>query len=257
MRDNLPRWIDFHCHLDLYPDHEALLKACERDKIATLAITTTPKAWKRNREMASGQFVQVSLGLHPQLVAERANEIALWETLLPKTRFVGEVGLDAGPRFYASFDQQKSIFERVLKACAVASGKILSVHSVRCASTVLDMIDDHLPAGRGTVVLHWFSGSKSEARRAEAMGCYFSVNAGMLRSPRGKEIVAMLPSERILTETDGPFGLIEDRPARPTDIPSLVRELATFRMMSNSDLAAQLVSNWQKLVGYPSDWPKG
>lgn len=99
------RWVDFHCHLDLYPDHAQLIAECDRERVATLAVTTTPKAWTRNREMVSGaDHVRVALGLHPQLVAEREAEIGLFESLLPDARYVGEVGLDASPRFYRSFD---------------------------------------------------------------------------------------------------------------------------------------------------------
>jgi len=53
--------------------------------------------------------------------------------------------------------------------------------------------------------MHWFTGSKSEARQAAALGCYFSVNAEMTRSDRGRALLANLPIDRILTETDGPL----------------------------------------------------
>src|SRR5690606_41565861 len=91
--------VDFHCHLDLYPDHAAEVERCERDGVFTLTVTTTPKACPRNHELASAtRHVRAALGPQPQLVSERAHEIALWAVLLPRTRCVGEVGQDAGPR---------------------------------------------------------------------------------------------------------------------------------------------------------------
>ena len=45
--------VDFHCHLDLDPDHAAAVERCERDGVFTLTVTTTPKAWPRNHELAS------------------------------------------------------------------------------------------------------------------------------------------------------------------------------------------------------------
>src|SRR5690606_18577808 len=100
--------VDFHCHLDLYPDREAAIARAEAARIYTLTVTTTPKAWPRNHELTRGtRYVRAALGLHPQLVAERAGELPLWERHLPETRYVGEVGLDAGPRFYRSLDAQK------------------------------------------------------------------------------------------------------------------------------------------------------
>ncbi|MFG3594521.1 TatD family hydrolase [Bradyrhizobium sp. RDI18] len=41
-------------------------------------------------------------------------------------------------------------------------------------------------------------------QRAAALGCYFSVNAEMTRSDRGRILVTEMPLDRILTETDGP-----------------------------------------------------
>ena len=197
--------IDFHCHLDLYPDHVAAVQEAETAGVFTLAVTTTPKAWPRNHELTRGtKHVRAALGLHPQLVSSRATEISLWESLLPQTRYVGEVGLDAGPRFYKSLDAQKAVFTQVLKSCASAGGKIITVHSVRTASAVLDHIEEHLPPGSNRVILHWFTGSKSEAARALEMGCYFSVNSTMLKSERAAALVKTLPSSRLLTETDGP-----------------------------------------------------
>ena len=38
---------DFHCHIDLLPDPVAVIDRCARDGIVTLAVTTTPKAWRR------------------------------------------------------------------------------------------------------------------------------------------------------------------------------------------------------------------
>ena len=67
------------------------------------------------------------------------------------------------------------------------------------------MVEQYLPQDRGAVVLHWFTGSRAEARRAGALGCYFSVNAEMMRTERGRNLIADLPADRILTETDGPF----------------------------------------------------
>jgi TatD DNase family protein len=45
--------VDFHCHLDLYPNPEAAIVDCERAGVHTLTVTTTPKAWPRNHEWTS------------------------------------------------------------------------------------------------------------------------------------------------------------------------------------------------------------
>ncbi|GAB0149595.1 TatD family hydrolase [Marichromatium sp. PS1] len=241
--------VDFHCHLDLYPDFEAVIAKAEAARIHTLTVTTTPKAWPRNLELTRGtRYVRAALGIHPQLVAERAHELALWEHYLPEARYVGEVGLDAGPRFYKSFDAQKQVFRTILERCADAGDKVLTVHSVRSVPTVLDMIERHLPQKRGVVVLHWFTGTKAEARRATALGCYFSVNTEMIRSERARMLVSDLPLSRILTETDGPFTKIDGQPAEPANVQTTVDAIARARNSSKDSVADAIQNNFWSLI---------
>ncbi len=244
-----PVGVDFHCHLDLYPDFEAAIAKAEAARIHTLTVTTTPKAWPRNLELTrSTRYVRAALGIHPQLVAERADELALWEHYLPEARYVGEVGLDAGPRFYKSFDAQKQVFRTILERCADAGDKVLTVHSVRSVPTVLEMIERHLPQERGVVVLHWFTGTKAEARRAAALGCYFSVNTEMIRSERARMLVSDLPLSRILTETDGPFTKIDGQPAEPASVQTTVDAIARVRKSSKDSIADAIRANLRALI---------
>lgn len=242
-----PEAIDFHCHLDLYDDHEALIRECDADRIAVLAVTTTPKAFARNVQAARGSdYVRVAAGLHPQLVHERASELPLLLELLASVRYVGEVGLDAGPRYFRSLDAQTEVFGAVLKACARHGGKILTVHTVRTAKRVLDMIETLFPEDRGRAVLHWFSGTPAEARRAVDLGCYFSINEGMLSSEKGRALVAGLPVDRLLTETDGPFLQIEGRSARPRDVTRCVAQLS--ETLAAPALPTRLNANLKELL---------
>jgi TatD DNase family protein len=241
-------FIDFHCHIDLYPDPPALIAECDRLGIRTLAVTTTPKAWPQNKKWTEAStHVRPALGLHPQVVAEREHELPLFEQYLSEARYVGEVGLDAGPQHYRSFDAQLRVFRRVLELCALHPGRVLSVHSVRATSKLLDAVEELLPADRGTLVLHWFSGTKAEARRAADLGCYFSINRVMLEGKR-QDLVQHIPRDRLLTETDGPFTSVMDRPARPADIRATLAGLAAVLGVSIEELSHQLTSNLRTLV---------
>ena len=194
------------------------------------------------------KHVRAALGLHPQLIAEHSAEIDLWEEYLPQARYVGEVGLDAGPRYFRSLELQRQIFTRILQKCAEAGGKILTVHSVRSATMVLDLIESHLPQEQGQIVLHWFTGSTSEARRAIDLGCYFSINSAMLSNDRGRKLVAALPSNRLLTETDAPFTKIGDRPSAPIDVNATIEALSILRGLTQEDLAQTIRSNLRSLL---------
>ena len=242
--------VDFHCHLDLFPDFEALVAECEANRVYTLAVTTTPRAWARNRDLCTEtKHVRAALGLHPQLVDEGPGELDRWLRLVPESRYVGEVGLDCGPRHYRTIARQKAIFAAVLQACSAEGGKVLSVHSVRAATPVLDLVEEHLRPTGCTVVLHWFSGSVREARRAVELGCMFSINARMLDTDRGRALVRGLPAERLLTETDGPFTDGTAGPMRPREVKRTARQLAAVLDRDEAFVDLLLLRNLRKVVG--------
>ena len=247
--DRASRGVDFHCHLDLGPDPYSAVARAEARRVYTLTVTMRPSDWPRNVEMTRNtRYVRAALGLHPRLVAGHAAEISLWENYFPETRYIGEVGLDAGVKFRDSLDAQEQVFRTVLERCAEAGGKILSVHSVRCVPDVLDMIERHLPRNCGVVVLHWFEGTATEAQRAAALGCYFSVNARMACNERGRSVVATLPDDRILTETDAPFTQVDGRDAEPGDIPVVVESIARVRGVSVEALTETIYKNFRTLL---------
>jgi len=248
MSDPTPKFVDYHCHLDLYPDYIDQFSICTQNQIATLAVTTTPRAWPRNRELAeSSPFVRVGLGFHPQLVAGHAAEFPLFQKYFSETRFIGEVGLDASPQYYKSYSAQKEIFEQILNLSACEGNKILSVHSVRATRDVLGLIERILPPGRSRVVLHWFGGTKSEGEWAARLGCYFSVNAEMLTKDARRAVVSTLPLNRILTETDGPFTSTVDEPSKPTDIPVVIKLLCSVFDRDEEELRMKIVANLSDL----------
>ena len=244
-----PRWVNFHCHLDLYPDHASIIRQCDQAYIATLAVTTTPKAWPRNREMtARSRLVRVALGLHPQLVAERSAEVALFERHLPEARYIGEIGLDAGPRFYRSLQEQEQVLDRMLRASAEQGRKVASLHSVRSVAKVLAALEATRFIDTSKAVLHWFTGTQAETRRAVEMGCYSSINAEMLRTERNRKLVASLPLDRLLTETDGPFVETPRGTVLPRDVQGTAVRLAEVFGFTTEDMRSGLISNLRELL---------
>lgn len=241
--------VDFHCHLDLYPDFAAAIQEAESAGVFTLTVTTTPRAWPRNNELTKHtKYVRAALGLHPQLAAERESEIDLWDSYLSEARYIGEVGLDAGPSFFKSLEVQKRVFQHILRRCAESGGKIITVHSVRSTKAVLDHLECFLPPDKGQVVLHWFTGTRSEVRRAIELGCYFSINAAMLNNERHESMVQTIPLERLLTETDGPFTRTGERPSKPSDVALVVQKLGRVYQMPAEQVAAAVRNNFRLLV---------
>jgi TatD DNase family protein len=242
-----PSPVDLHCHLDLYPDPVAAVRRCREIGAYVLSVTTTPKAWRGTLALAKGASrIRTSLGFHPQIAHERIRELALFEALLTETRYIGEVGLDGSPECKPHWREQTRVFDQVLRFSETAGGRIITIHSRRAASEVLDALELH--ANAGIPVLHWFTGSKAELERASAMGCWFSVGPAMLVSKRGRELVAAMPPERVLTETDGPFAAVEKRPLEPAEIEKAVQGLALIWNITDNEAGARVVDTFRRLV---------
>ena len=238
--------IDFHCHLDLYPDPRAAVRQAVEARVYVLSVTTTPKAWRGTSALAKGcPRIRTALGLHPQLAHERHRELALFEALLPETRYVGEVGLDGTPTFRSHADVQRKVFEAVLGMSAEQGGRVLSIHSRQASDEVLDCLRRHPDAG--IPILHWFSGSKPQMQRAIDQGCWFSVGPPMTRSASGRAILKLLPRDRVLTETDGPFGEDNGHPLRPEDVGPMAAALGSIWGMTETAVRDRLLSNLRRI----------
>jgi TatD DNase family protein len=239
--------IDFHCHLDLYPNYREVRQECDRRGIYVLSVTTTPSAWEGTCALSHGSpRIRTALGLHPQLAGERKGELALFDALLPKTRHVGEIGLDGAPEFRSSWKDQLAVFEHILVQCGRAGGRVMSIHSRRASGPVLDCLKREPKAG--TPVLHWFSGSFRDLDRAVKLGCWFSVGPAMLAGEKGRELVARMPRERVLTESDGPFAQIDGSAALPWQVEIAEKSISKIWSAPSDAVQKILNSNLRNLL---------
>jgi TatD DNase family protein len=239
--------IDFHCHLDLFPEPAEVAAAAERDGIYVLSVTTTPKAWKRTAALANGKrYIRTALGIHPQLAHERSGEIVLFEQLLSQTRYVGEIGLDGSRGFGQHAEIQMRVFERVLSSAREHGGKIFTVHSRGAADLVVSTLTKHRCAS--TAVLHWFSGTLRQLDSAIGAGCWFSIGPAMLRSEKGRQLVSRMPRDRILTETDGPFAQDKSKPLEPHDVSLAIDGLAGLWAIDRNEVSQLLQNNLRALL---------
>ena len=239
--------IDMHCHLDLYPDPVAQVSALTLSGAYVLSVTTTPKAWEKTAALtASNRRIKTALGLHPQLAAERRGELSLFDALLPKTRYVGEVGLDGSIECRPTWAEQVLVFDHVLASCAREGGRIITLHSRGAATAVLDALERH--PGFGVAVLHWFSGTTKELRRAIESDCWFSVGSAMLRSKKGRELTMLMPPERVLTETDGPFGQVDGKALDPAECEGAISTLAQLWGVAAHVARTRVVDSFRTLT---------
>ena len=240
-----------HCHIDLYPDPPELIQDCDRYGTAVLAVTTTPRAWPQNREWTErSRNVYSAVGLHPELVGKRYKEISLLEDCMGQTRLVGEIGLDGSPRHRKSWDRQVEVFSRTLKRASELGERVLSIHSRRAADQVVEMIVRWTRGNRVLPILHWYSGSKSTARKALDHGCYFSVNLRMLANETGRELVDSLPRERLLVETDAPFASVDNRRYDPGLAIKAAEQVAQLKGIRTEKFKELLARNATSVFGF-------
>jgi TatD DNase family protein len=239
--------IDFHCHLDLYPNPESVIKEVIKKKIFVLSVTTTPSAFAiTNKLSKQSQFIKTALGLHPQLAHERHFELPLFHDLIPEIHYIGEIGLDGDPIFKKYRPIQFKVFQSILHACVANGGRIMSIHSRLAASNVLSILENNQNAG--IPILHWFSGSIFDLKKAINLNCWFSVGPPMLLSNKGREIIKLIPKEKILTETDGPFTTLNNHSLMPWDVNIAVKGLSTIWGISIEDVNNIIDSNSKNIL---------
>ncbi|WP_425666566.1 Qat anti-phage system TatD family nuclease QatD [Vibrio tubiashii] len=239
--------MDLHCHVDLYPEHEKVLDDIERSNYYVLSVTTVPSAFEGTVNLTKGlKHCKTALGLHPQLAHLRKNELPVFDRLIEKTKYIGEIGLDGSKGWREHFDDQLLVFSHILKKCESFNDKILTIHSLNAVEETLLCLQEHPNAG--TSILHWFLGTKKQLLKAVELGCYFSIGPAMLASARGQRIVSWIPRQKVLLETDGPFAKVSGQVLFPSDVDRVIQHLSEEWELPYSDVIKQLKNNLRILL---------
>jgi TatD DNase family protein len=230
--------LDAHAHIA--PQIRAVqlreLGAC------VFAVTRSLEEFEKVAERADPETAW-GVGCHPGVpVAQRAFSSERFFGLLERTAVVGEVGLDGTSPVPMS--RQREVLRAILAAVARIP-RILSIHSYQATHEVLGELERQPVPG---VILHWWLGKSDETRRALQLGCSFSVNASSVRKSAVMEDV---PLDRVLTETDHPFG---DRyggsTRRPGAVSTVEMALARRYSVSHEEIRTQV---WRNLGRQASD----
>ncbi len=239
--------MDFHCHLDLYPNAREVFKEAAQKNEFTWLVTTSPKAFVATaRELTGAANVLVTPGLHPEIAHERASELDLLLTQMGDVTAVGEVGLDGSSRYRKSYDVQRALFEAIIERSSALGGRVLSIHSRQAVNDVLAVLDRH--AGFGTAVMHWFTGTVKELRAAEERGCWFSIGPAAFASSSGRALAAKIPRHFVVPESDGPFAQIDDKPVLPWSADLTAWHLGKAWDVSTQEAAILLSENSYRLL---------
>ena len=239
--------MDFHCHVDLYPDARSVYSQLQNRMEFVWLVTTSPRAFEATSQvLPATERMLISPGLHPEVADKKAGELDLLLQQLNQVRAVGEIGLDGSARYRPYFELQKNIFSASVERCQALGGRVLSIHSRAASKEILDILEQF--PGFGTAVLHWFTDSAPMLRRADALGCWFSVGPAMFESANGRMLAGLMPKTRVVTESDGPFARVQGRSVMPWEAANVETTLAEIWKITPRDATERLSSNGRELV---------
>jgi TatD DNase family protein len=232
--------IDAHCHLDRCSDPLGAARTAAQAGIVVVAVTESPSRYIAAARLFAGRSnIRVAIGLHPmQAIRSSRADLRVFVDQMQKVDYVGEVGLDYSPAGRASKAAQQRVFDELL-AAPTAQEKVWTIHSRRAEQDVIQRIE----TARINAILHWYSGPVGLISRATAAGAYFSVNHAMLSSTSGQRIIASIPRDRILTETDAPYVTSFGSRGSPTDVSSVMDRLARKWGLDRAEASAQVFAN--------------
>jgi len=121
--------------------------------------------------------------------------------------------------------------------------RVLSIHSYRATDLVLSKLRDYHPKG---AVLHWWLGTRAETEEVIELGASFSVNASQAKRWAS---LALVPADRLLLETDHPFGDRSEKPPRqPGRLSRPEAALSSTLGISVGDLRQQTWRNMRRIA---------
>jgi len=231
--------IDSHVNLhapQFDDDRDAVIvRAREAGVGLMLTICDRVSSFDAVRAIAdSHDDIWCSVGTHPHEAKEnltlRVNDL----TDRANGRVVGngETGLDY---FYdhSPRDSQRAIFLIHIKA-ARETGLPLIVHARDADAEMAEILEEEHARGAFKLLMHCYTSGPELARRAAALGAWFSVSgiATFRAANAVRAVIVDMPKDRIIVETDCPYLApvpMRGRRNEPAFLPHVLARLAEVR----------------------------
>jgi TatD DNase family protein len=255
--------IDSHCHLNFNAFDENRLDVITRAKAEGVVAFINPGTTLQDSQQIIALAEEIpelyaAVGIHPNDAAafDQAALAQLRELAAhPKVVAIGEIGLD----YYwdeAPRPVQRRVFEQQL-ALAKEIGKPVIIHQRDSMADTMDVL--RLWGANGDhpgLVLHSFSGDQAMAEEAIDLGFYIGLS-GPVTFKNARElpgIVASLPPERLLIETDAPF--LSPHPFRgkrnePARVKLVAERVAELQNLTLAEMSRRLTENTILLFKLP------
>jgi TatD DNase family protein len=252
------RFIDTHCHFDFPPFQSDEVQSLDRAADAGVGQIIVPAIGSQYfarvvQLAATWPALYGALGLHPIVIEEHTPECLdkLEQQLAARPKkmvAIGEIGLDLY-RDNPQFDRQETVLEAQLKLAKRFDLPVI-LHSRRTHDKLAMHLKRHnLPR---TGVVHGFAGSLQQAERFIGLGYCIGVG-GTITYPRAsktREVMARLPLDSLLLETDAPdmpLNGFQGQPNRPEQAARVFETLCELRPEAPDVIAQALFDNTHRL----------
>ncbi len=223
-------------------DREAVLARAEAAGVVQMVVTgSSGPSSHRAVELARthpGKLFATA-GVHPHHATDLTDELlAELEQLAqhPEVVAVGECGLDYFRNFSPPAAQRRA-FHRQLEL-AVRVRKPVFLHERDAHEDFVAILREHRASLVGGVA-HCFTGNGPQLHRYLEMGLAIGITGWICDERRGAHLLPLMreiPANRLLLETDGPYLLPRNLPAKPANrrnepayLAHVAREVATAR----------------------------
>ncbi len=250
-------WLDTHCHLS--DDHlEELVEGLGEARVGGVVVVGTDLESSRSSQLVARSLrrhapdlsVGSTIGVHPHDAQNYDDQTHLvLEQLLAEDEEhlivgVGECGLDY---FYehSPREKQRFAFEAQIEL-ARASDRTLVIHTRDAWSETFELLESRPLPER--IVFHCFIGGEDELQRSLALGAYISVSGIVTfkNSHELREVVQMIPRDRIMVETDSPYLTpvpLRGRPNEPRNVAITGEFIAQLRGVDIETFQEETTSN--------------
>lgn len=250
---------DTHAHYDdgrFDSDREQLLRSLPENGVGLALVPGCDLVSSRSAVQLAGQYphIYAAVGLHPEnLEGLTLDALSAIEQMAkePKVQAIGEIGLD----YYWEKDGGKRAIQQQFFRAQLELAKKLDmpviVHDRDAHGDCLAMAKQ-FPGIRG--VFHCYSGSAEMARELVALGWHISFTGVITfkNARRALEVIAELPMERILIETDSPYMAPEPYRGRRNSslyVYRMAEQIAQVKHMTFEQVADITTQNGKRLFG--------
>jgi TatD DNase family protein len=261
-------FIDTHAHLqepEFSDEADVVIQRAQDRGVTTFVIPAVDlETARRGLELARRHDgVYATAGYHPHEASHLdAASLRGIEALLDDAKVVavGEIGLD----FYRMHSPIEAQIETLGAMLGLAERHALPV-VVHCRDAWVPMAEQLEPwarrvaslfGGRPLGVMHYFTGTLAEAQRYMELGFVISMHTSVTHANQQplRDVVAQLPLEAIVIETDSPYGApqaFRGKRNEPAFVIEAARQLALLHDASLDYIGAVTSANARRLFGLP------